>query len=72
MLYIYILCSPPRPRCKKDAPRERERARAGDAREDGKEMRVPYSTQIYPPPVLIDNKLLPPLELGQAYIYIYI
>jgi len=34
--------------------------------EDGKEMRVPYSTSIYPPPVVIDAKLLPPLEDGMA------
>jgi len=34
--------------------------------EDGKEMRVPYSTQIYPPPVVLDAKLLPPLEDSQA------
>jgi len=34
--------------------------------EDGKEMRVPYSTQIYPPPVVIDASLLPPLTDNQG------
>ena len=30
-------------------------------------MRVPVSSQIYPPPVSIDAKLLPPLTDGQAH-----
>merc|ERR1711920_842641 len=34
--------------------------------EDGKEMRIPFSTQVYPPPVVIDAKLLPPLEDSQG------
>ncbi|CAL1162502.1 unnamed protein product [Cladocopium goreaui] len=34
--------------------------------EENKEMRVPVSSQIYPPPVSIDAKLLPPLTDGQA------
>lgn len=33
---------------------------------EGKEMRVPYSTQIYPPPLVIDAGLLPPLEESQG------
>lgn len=34
--------------------------------EENKEMRVPVSSQIYPPPVSINAKLLPPLTDGQA------
>lgn len=34
--------------------------------EEGKEMRVPFSTQVYPPPVVIDAALLPPLEDNQG------
>jgi len=34
--------------------------------EDGKEMRVPYSTQIFPPPVVVDVSLLPSLEENQS------
>lgn len=34
--------------------------------EDGKEMRVPLSAQIYPPPVVINASLLPPLEDNQG------
>lgn len=34
--------------------------------EEGKEMRVPFSTQIFPPPVQIDAALLPPLESDQG------
>lgn len=32
----------------------------------GKEMRVPYSCQVYPPPVVVDASKLPPLEDGQG------
>lgn len=35
-------------------------------RQENKETRVPVSCQIYPPPVSIDAKLLPPLTDGQA------
>ena len=34
--------------------------------QENKEMRVPVSSQIYPPPVSINAKLLPPLTDGQA------
>ncbi|CAK9034484.1 Ubiquitin-like modifier-activating enzyme 1 Y (Ubiquitin-activating enzyme E1) (Ubiquitin-activating enzyme E1 Y) [Durusdinium trenchii] len=34
--------------------------------EENKEMKVPFSSQIFPPPVSIDAKLLPPLTDGQA------
>ena len=34
--------------------------------QENKEMRVPVSSQIYPPPVSIDAKLLPPVTDGQA------
>jgi len=33
---------------------------------DGKEMKVPYSAPIYPPPIQINYSLLPPLEDGQG------
>ncbi|CAK9034555.1 unnamed protein product [Durusdinium trenchii] len=34
--------------------------------QENKEMKVPFSSQIFPPPVSIDAKLLPPLTDGQA------
>lgn len=34
--------------------------------EEGKEMRVPVSASIFPPPVVIDATLLPPLDEGQG------
>eukprot|EP00932_Pfiesteria_piscicida_P015442 SRR837773.2760.p1 GENE.SRR837773.2760~~SRR837773.2760.p1 ORF type:complete len:800 (+),score=407.98 SRR837773.2760:212-2401(+) len=34
--------------------------------ENGKEMRLPLSTQIYPPPLVMDPALFPPLTDGQA------
>lgn len=34
--------------------------------DEGKEVRVPFSCQIYPPPVSINASLLPPLEDNQA------
>jgi len=34
--------------------------------ENGKEMRIPYSTQIYPPPVVVDSSLLPALTHNQG------
>eukprot|EP00929_Paragymnodinium_shiwhaense_P062973 TRINITY_DN31487_c0_g1_i1.p1 TRINITY_DN31487_c0_g1~~TRINITY_DN31487_c0_g1_i1.p1 ORF type:complete len:1224 (+),score=346.63 TRINITY_DN31487_c0_g1_i1:82-3753(+) len=34
--------------------------------DDGKEVKVPFSTQIYPPPVVVDVKLLPDITISQG------